>query len=156
MTMNQHVKTKISKGQTEQLCAGLRFTSSGVSLVSGWAWTARRARAPARMLLRLICRSGGGPPRGWPLTMTAQPDKTCEETNQCECTYNVSEIVYHSRHVNDDESNCIGSAWYKQSIRKSNTEHLRDLLIIIPLGPACLCLANSWTTITPTKQRQNQ
>lgn len=55
------------------------LTSSGVSLVSGWLWAARRAMAPARMLLRLIWRSGGGPPRGWPRTMMAQPDKTCEE-----------------------------------------------------------------------------
>lgn len=53
------------------------LTSSGVSLVSGWLWAARRAMAPARMLLRLIWRSGGGPPRGWPRTMMAQPDKTC-------------------------------------------------------------------------------
>lgn len=52
------------------------LTSSGVSLVSGWPWAARRAMAPARILLRLIWRSGGGPPRGWPRTMMAQPDKT--------------------------------------------------------------------------------
>lgn len=31
-----------------------RVTSSGVSLVSGWPCAARRAVAPARMLLRLI------------------------------------------------------------------------------------------------------
>lgn len=55
------------------------LTSSGVSLVSGWLWAARRAMAPARMLLRLIWRSGGGPPRGWPRTMMAQPDKTWGE-----------------------------------------------------------------------------
>lgn len=62
--------------------AGSMCTSSGVSLVSGWPWIARRARAPALMLLRLICRSGGGPPRGWPRTMTAQPDNTCQEKNK--------------------------------------------------------------------------
>lgn len=55
---------------------GVTHTSSGVSLVSGWLWVARRARAPVRTLLRLICRSGGGPPRGWPLTMMAHPDRT--------------------------------------------------------------------------------
>lgn len=52
------------------------LTSSGVSLVSGWPWAARRAMAPVRILLRLIWRSGGGPPRGCPRTMMAQPDKT--------------------------------------------------------------------------------
>lgn len=54
-------------------------TSSGVSLVSGWPCAARRAITPARILLRLIWRSGGGPPRGWPRTMMAQPDKTWRE-----------------------------------------------------------------------------
>lgn len=51
-------------------------TSSGVSLPSGCPAAARRARFPARMLLRLICLSGGGPPRGWPRTMMAQPERT--------------------------------------------------------------------------------
>lgn len=55
------------------------LTSSGVSLASGWPAAARRARLPARMLLRLIWRSGGGPPRGCPRTMMAQPDSTCGE-----------------------------------------------------------------------------
>lgn len=51
-------------------------TSSGVSLPSGCVAAARRARFPARMLLRLICLSGGGPPRGCPRTMMAHPERT--------------------------------------------------------------------------------
>lgn len=58
------------------------LTSSGMSLVSGWPWAARRAMAPVRILLRLIWRSGGGPPRGWPRTMMAQPDKTWSDNNK--------------------------------------------------------------------------
>lgn len=58
------------------------LTSSGVSLVSGWAWAARRAMAPALILLRLIWRSGGGPPLGWPRTMMAQPERTWRETTK--------------------------------------------------------------------------
>lgn len=68
--------------QTETSKRREPLTSSGVSLVSGWLWAARRAMAPARMLLRLIWRSGGGPPRGWPRTMMAQPDKTCGEEDE--------------------------------------------------------------------------
>lgn len=49
-----------------------------MSLASGCPAAARRARLPARMLLRLICRSGGGPPRGCPRTMMAHPERTCE------------------------------------------------------------------------------
>lgn len=30
------------------------------------------------MLLRLICRSGGGPPLGWPRTIIAPPDSAWE------------------------------------------------------------------------------
>lgn len=67
------------------------LTSSGVSLVSGWAWAARRAMAPARILLRLIWRSGGGPPRGWPRTMMAQPDKTWRDDNQ-DCQLGIDKI----------------------------------------------------------------
>lgn len=51
-------------------------TSSGVSFASGCVAAARRARFPARMLLRLICLSGGGPPRGCPRTMMAHPERT--------------------------------------------------------------------------------
>lgn len=51
-------------------------TSSGVSFASGCVAAARRARFPARMLLRLICLSGGGPPRGCPRTMIAHPERT--------------------------------------------------------------------------------
>lgn len=63
--------------------AGNAQGSSGVSFPSGCAAAARRARFPARMLLRLICLSGGGPPRGCPRTMMAHPERTILTMPRC-------------------------------------------------------------------------
>lgn len=85
LTMNRKKKKKSASKRGEQAVnqvptamksPGESPTSSGVSFPSGCAAAARRARFPARMLLRLICLSGGGPPRGCPRTMMAHPERT--------------------------------------------------------------------------------
>lgn len=122
------------------------LTSSGVSLVSGWAWAARRAMAPARILLRLIWRSGGGPPRGWPRTMMAQPDKTCKINNKsighcfiqimascCQNTLFLLLKIYHKRELAVHRTQTPGTNG--QPLDSSHLGRMKQLLVAFRFFP---------------------